>query len=178
MTEPLDQVERLRNGDGSAWSQFVRSVNTRVSHYARHRGHPDPDDVVGATLEAVVRTIHRFDGGARDLWSFVFVVAHARVVDAWRRGGRFTPIDYLDDVATSVENFDGSMSDDVVELLAVLDDERRAIIEMRYVEGLPTREIAERLGKSDVATRAIVSRSLDILRQEMQKTPPETGGVF
>jgi hypothetical protein len=29
-----------------------------------------------------------------------------------------------------------------------------------------------------MATRAIVSRSLDVLRQEMQKTPSETDGVF
>lgn len=165
MTDPVDHVDRLRNGDRSAWSHFVRSVNTRVSRYARHQGHPDPDDVVGAALEAVVKSIHRFDGGDRDLWSFVFVVAHARVVDSWRRQGRSVPTDRFDDVAATGSDTNVDLADFVVELLAVLDDERRTVIVMRYIEGLPTREIAARLGKSDDATRAIVSRSLDTLRQ-------------
>lgn len=178
MTELLDQVDCLRNGDRSAWSQFVRAVNTRVARYARHRGHPDPDEVVGAALEAVARSIHRFDGGVRDLWSFVFVVAHARIVDSWRCQGRLVPTDCFDDVAAMDQKIDDPVTDVVARLLSALDGERRAVIEMRYIDGLPTREIATRLGKSDMATRAIVSRSLDVLRQEMQKTPSETDGVF
>jgi len=117
----------LQNGDTSAWSHFVRSVNTRVARYARHRGHPDPDDVMGAA---------------------------------------------------EVDDPDGELIETIVGLLALLDDERRAVIVKRYVDGSPTREIAARLGKSDEATHVIVSRSLEVLRREMQKTPPETDGVF
>ena len=80
--------------------------------------------------------------------------------------------------AAEVDDPDGELIETIVELLALLDDERRTVIVMRYVDGLPTREIATRLGKSDEATRAIVSRSLEVLRREMQKTPPETDGVF
>ena len=134
--------------------------------------------VAAAALEAVVKSIHRFDGGDRDLWSFVFVVAHARVVDSWRRQDRNIPTDRFDDVAATTSDTNGDLIDFVIELLDALDDERRTVIVMRYIDGLPTREIAARLGKSDDATRAIVSRSLDTLRQKMQKTPSETDGVF
>ena len=81
-------------------------------------------------------------------------------------------------MAATGSDSNGDLADFVVELLAVLDDERRTVIVMRYIEGLPTREIAARLGKSDDATRAIVSRALDTLRQKMQKTPSGTDGVF
>jgi len=171
MTDPVDQVDRLRNGDRSAWSYFVRSVNARVSRYARHQGHPDPDDVVGAALEAVVKCIHRFDGGDRDLWSFVFVVAHARVVDSWRRQSRNIPTDHFDDMVATTSDTNGDLGDFVVDLLDALDDERRTVIVMRYIEGLPTREIAARLGKSEVATRAAVSRALGTLRDLVADYP-------
>jgi DNA-directed RNA polymerase specialized sigma24 family protein len=36
---------------------------------------------------------------------------------------------------------------------------------MRYVDGLATKEIAERLGKSDVAVRVMLSRTVQKLQQ-------------
>ncbi|MCA9018130.1 MAG: sigma-70 family RNA polymerase sigma factor, partial [Planctomycetaceae bacterium] len=38
-------------------------------------------------------------------------------------------------------------------------------IRLKYVEGLPTKEIAAQLGKSDVAVRVMVSRSMAKLQE-------------
>jgi len=127
--------------------------------------------VAAAALEAVVKSIHRFDGGDRDLWSFVFVVAHARVVDSWRRQDRNIPTDRFDDVAATTSDTTCDLIDFAIELLDELDDERRTVIVMRYIDGLPTREIAARLGKSEVATRAAVSRALGTLRDLVADHP-------
>ncbi|WP_339729448.1 sigma-70 family RNA polymerase sigma factor [uncultured Gimesia sp.] len=54
--------------------------------------------------------------------------------------------------------------------LESLPEENREAIRLKYVEGLPTKEIAVQLGKSDVAVRVMVSRSMvklqEILKHE------------
>jgi RNA polymerase sigma-70 factor (ECF subfamily) len=46
-----------------------------------------------------------------------------------------------------------------------LPPEQRDAVRLRYVDGLPTKEIAERLGKSDVAVRVMLSRTVQKLQQ-------------
>lgn len=53
-----------------------------------------------------------------------------------------------------------------------LSEEARAAIQMRYAEGLPTKEIAERLGKTDVAVRVLLSRSVRVLEQQLEDVRP------
>ncbi len=52
--------------------------------------------------------------------------------------------------------------------LESLPEENQEAIRLKYVEGLPTKEIADKVGKSDVAVRVMISRSMvklqDLLR--------------
>lgn len=56
--------------------------------------------------------------------------------------------------------------------LESLPEEAREAIRLKYVEGLPAKEIAEQLGKSDVAVRVMISRSMGKL-QELLKHEDE-----
>ena len=58
------------------------------------------------------------------------------------------------------------------EAIAGLGDEQRAAVRMRYAEGLPTKQIAQRLGKTDVAVRVLLSRSMKVLEQQLQDVRP------
>ena len=49
--------------------------------------------------------------------------------------------------------------------LAELPESDREALRLRYVEGLPTKEIAAKLGKSDGAVRVMLSRAVDKLQQ-------------
>jgi RNA polymerase sigma-70 factor (subfamily 1) len=51
------------------------------------------------------------------------------------------------------------------EALAVLPEEQREVLRLRYVEGLATKEIAQKLGKSDVATRVLLTRLVHRLQE-------------
>jgi RNA polymerase sigma-70 factor (ECF subfamily) len=51
------------------------------------------------------------------------------------------------------------------EALRQLPEEQREAIRMRHVENLSSREIAERLGKSDVAIRVMLSRTVRKLQE-------------
>lgn len=53
-----------------------------------------------------------------------------------------------------------------------LPDEARAAVRLRYGQGLPTKEIAARLGKSDVAVRVLLSRTVRALEQRLEDVRP------
>ena len=161
-------IEELRVGDAPAWSWFVREYGLPVSHYARRLGHPDPDEVSGATMETVVRRINRFEGGQPELRSFVFSVAHARIVDELRSTQRkrevITPdIPETDDhiYGLSLNTFCPEMED----ALGHLSGKQQHLIRLRYVEGMSTHEVAQSMGESEGATRVGLSRGLHKLRE-------------
>lgn len=53
-----------------------------------------------------------------------------------------------------------------------LPEEQRSAIRMRYVEGLTTKQIAEKLGKTDVAIRVALSRCMRQLESQLQDVKP------
>ena len=53
-----------------------------------------------------------------------------------------------------------------------MSEEQKTAIRLRYAEGLPTKEIADRLGKTDVATRVLLSRSMRQLEKELDDVRP------
>ena len=49
--------------------------------------------------------------------------------------------------------------------MAELNDEQREILRLRFVEGLPTKDIADRIGKSDGAIRVTLTRTVAHLQE-------------
>jgi RNA polymerase sigma-70 factor (ECF subfamily) len=56
----------------------------------------------------------------------------------------------------------------VVQAMQRLPQESRDALRMKYVEGLPSKEIAERLGKSDGAIRVMLTRTLNKLQRILE----------
>src|SRR4029077_9448279 len=52
----------------------------------------------------------------------------------------------------------------LLEALKTLPEEQQEALRLRYIENLPSKEIAERLGKSDGAVRVMLTRSLQKLQ--------------
>lgn len=53
-----------------------------------------------------------------------------------------------------------------------LSEEQKSAVRMRYVDGLATKQIAEKLGKTDVAVRVLLSRSMRELEKLLQDVKP------
>ena len=49
--------------------------------------------------------------------------------------------------------------------IAELNDEQREVLRLRFIEGLPTKEIANRIGKSDGAIRVTLTRTVAHLQE-------------
>lgn len=58
------------------------------------------------------------------------------------------------------------------EAIAGLNEDLRDAIRMRYADGLPTKEIAKQLGKTDVAVRVLLSRGMRQLEKSLDDVRP------
>jgi len=56
--------------------------------------------------------------------------------------------------------------------ISELSEEQRTVVRMRYVEGLTSKKIAEALGKTDVAIRVLLSRSMRHLEKQLEDVKP------
>ena len=61
------------------------------------------------------------------------------------------------------------------EAIAQLPEDHREVIRLRYVEGLPTKQIADQIGKTDGSVRVILTRTLKKLEDLLGIDPTETG---
>ncbi|KLU07696.1 ECF sigma factor AdsA [Rhodopirellula islandica] len=53
-----------------------------------------------------------------------------------------------------------------------LSEEQQTVIRLRYVDGMPTKQIAEQLGKTDVSIRVLLSRSMRQLEKQLEANRP------
>ena len=169
-------IADLKRGDPVAWRWFVNEFGPAVTGYARKFGHSDPEEVTGSTLETIARRIATFEGGHRELRSFVFSIAHARIVDNVRKRSRRQTVDIDWANLPAVESTDAAIESSDPELVAALaemPDDLRHMLHLRYVEGLSTKETARAIGKSEVATRVALSRGMARLRDAMENQREE-----
>ncbi|SEJ00618.1 RNA polymerase sigma factor [Demequina mangrovi] len=164
-----------RLGEEWAWTALYRELAGPVRGYLAARRSPSPEDEAADTFLDVARGIDRFEGDESDLRSWVFAIAHRRMVDAVRRSGRRpeTPVadeglaQALRDVIPSAEHqaLLHSRSEGVEQLLATLSERQRDVLLLRVVAGLSGRETAAALEMSEPAVRVTQHRALAALRK-------------
>ena len=73
-----------RDGSEAAWQELYNGIAPVVLGYLRANGSPDPEDVLSEVFLQVARDIATFDGDERGFRSWVFTIAHHRLIDARR----------------------------------------------------------------------------------------------
>lgn len=175
----MDDVEfesvllAAQEGAEWAWSRLYGWLAADVRGYLRARGAPSPDDCLGDTFVHVARRIGHFEGTATGFRSWVFVIAHHRLIDAFRKAGRDRAIPTSPDdmpegaapVHVDAEAIALMEADELRAWLARhLTEEQRTIVALRVFGGLSLTDIAETLGKRPGAVRVAHHRAMNRLR--------------
>ena len=85
-------VEAAQAGAEWAWSRLYAELSGPVFGYLRSRGAVEPEDLLGEVFVQVARNIGSFRGDARSFRSWVFTIAHHRLIDERRyRAARWGP---------------------------------------------------------------------------------------
>jgi RNA polymerase sigma-70 factor (ECF subfamily) len=165
-------LRAARRGDESAWTKLYLDLAPVLTGYLKGRGSRSAEDVTAETLLQVVRDLHRFDGDESSFRSWVFTVAHHRMIDANRktqaRPSDPTETHVIERQAPTADFEDHSIAHlgpaELDHLLVATTPDQRDVLLLRYVADLTLHEVAEVLGKEYNATKALHRRGLDALR--------------
>ncbi|MCO4256003.1 RNA polymerase sigma factor [Pseudarthrobacter cellobiosi] len=174
MTDALtDDVMRARARDPELFSIVYRTYAPQVLGYLTARGVEDPEAAMQEVFLTVLPRLQRVTGGVAGLRTFVFSVAHARMVDDHRRQQR-TPIklpfepelDGREESSAEAEVLQRISPQEVADLLNELPDEQREVLSLRLVAGLTVDQVAAVMGKSAGAVKQLQRRALIRLREQ------------
>ncbi|MGY1610066.1 MULTISPECIES: RNA polymerase sigma factor [unclassified Geodermatophilus] len=163
---------------GAAWGFEVlyRDLSPVVTGYLRLHGALEPDDLASETFLAVFRGLGGFRGDEEALRSWVFTIAHRRLVDDWRRRSRRPHL--ADDAGDLLpETSGGDVEDDVLtrlgteavhRLCAGLPADQRSVLLLRVLADLTVEQVAAVMGRSVGSVKALQRRGLRRLRAELE----------
>ncbi|MGH2693141.1 MAG: RNA polymerase sigma factor, partial [Actinomycetota bacterium] len=91
-------LEAARRGEAWALEAVYLELATPVLAYLRGQGVRDAEDAASEVFVGIVRGLDRFRGDDRDFRTWVFSIAHRRVIDERRRLARRKeePVDPVD----------------------------------------------------------------------------------
>ena len=156
-----------------AWEAIYRDLAGAVGGYLRGHGAVEPDDLVAEVFLQLARNIGTFEGDEAGFRSWVFTVAHHRLVDERRARGR-RPLDLIEDSALESAAPQGDVERDAVErlsadeakaLLVHLSPDQRDVLLLRIFGGLTVEEVAAAIGKRPGAVKALQRRALASLQR-------------
>lgn len=166
-------LEAARRGEADALEAVYRDLAPAVTGYLRGHGTSEPDDLVSEVFVAVVRNLGRFEGDEAAFRSWVFTIAHRRLIDEHRRRAR-RPEDATDPAELHAAGVVAPGADqdalarlDGAHLLGLLDrltSEQRSVLLLRVVADLPVDEVARVMGKRPGAVKTLQRRALARLR--------------
>jgi len=180
-SEFISILDAARAGAEWAWSRIYADLAGPVRGYVRARGAVEPDDVVGEVFVQVARNLAGFEGEYSSFRSWVFVIAHHRLIDERRRRSRHpeepTAVPVSTAAADDVEQeaIDDLGTQRVIGLLDDLTADQRSVVLLRIVADLSLEQTAEVLGKRVGAVKALQKRAFDRLRKTLPEAYPESG---
>ena len=167
-------LEAARQGSEAAWQELYGGLAPVVLGYLRANGAPDPEDVMSEVFLQVARDISAFEGEERGFRSWVFTIAHHRLIDARRHSARRPvdlspeppePIGHAEDAADEALSRIGV--EEVQRVLATLSEEQRAVLLLRVIGDLSIEDVAKAVGKRPGAVKALQRRGLAAIKREL-----------
>ena len=194
----------VRRGQRDALIQYIELskpsvmafINKRVGGHLRRK--LEPDDIFQEVSLEAVRSLEKVDLSQREPIQWLFQISERKIIDAHRKyfasqkrdasreasipdgsqaaGGLANLL--VASLTTPSEAF--SRDQKQLRMLAALDtlpETQREALRMRYLVGLPSKEIAAKLGKTDGAVRVMLSRGLSRLQELLADGPdaPQPG---
>jgi RNA polymerase sigma-70 factor (ECF subfamily) len=176
--------------EGGDWAVAIlyRWLHPAVVGYLRGRAGDEAEDLAAETWLAVARGLRGFSGDEAAFRSWVFTIAHRRLVDHHRAKSRrlltrsLTPGDGPGGTAEDGPAIEPVSPDDpagetvaamasdqaVSRIVSLLPADQAEIVLLRVVAGLPVEEVAQITGRRPGTVRVLQHRALRRLAQQLK----------
>ncbi len=164
-------VAKARSGDEAAFEQLYEEYFSPIYRYILIRvgDSEETDDLTQQVFIKFYRNLHNWQDKGYQPSAYIFSIARSVIVDFYRSKGRkATKIQNSEEVLLLLEDKSQNPQDDVINSeeikqlyrnLKKLPNNYQEALILRYMENLSSAEIAMIIGKSDVATRKLLSRA-------------------
>lgn len=184
-------ADRFRRGDGTAFAEFLAQhrgellgfIQKRMSDALRKK--VEPEDILQDLSMGALQSMSGADTIHWDPLQWVYSQAERRIIDAHRKHfgaqKRAAGREAARPAGPDAESWSDLLADTItspsaaltraekefhmLQALETLAPDARDALKLRYVEGLPSKEIAARLGRTDGAVRVLLTRSLQKLQE-------------
>jgi RNA polymerase sigma factor (sigma-70 family) len=164
-----------RTGAEWAWTDLYRNFAPAVLGYLRAQRAPEPEDLTAEVFFQVVRSLGRFEGNESDFRSWMFVIAHRKIIDDSRARKR-RPSEPASHEVIETRSSSGNVEDEAIDrlseeyyriLMAELTADQRDVMLLRILGGLTVPEVAAAIGKRPGAVEALQRRAIARLRRRL-----------
>jgi RNA polymerase sigma factor (sigma-70 family) len=170
-------LRSARRGEEWAWRALYAEHAPALLGYLRARGARQPDDVLGEVMLQIVRDLPGFDGGEREFRAWAFTIAHHRLLDEQRRSARRpvepTPAAELERLGPRGDTEEDALralsAERVGRLLARLSPDQQNVILLRVLGELTGEEVAQVIGRSRGAVKALQRRGFEACKRELAR---------
>lgn len=174
-------VAEAVRGSVPAFERIYRELSPAVASYLRWNGIQDVESLTNEVMAQVHRNLGRFTGDAAAFRSWVFTIAHHRMVDERRAVAR-RPVTADAEISEAAavgdaeaDALDALSDSQLVELLERLSPDQRDVLLLRVVADLSLEDVAVALGKRRGAIKSLQHRALATLRRHLEREQVDHG---
>lgn len=169
-------IERARQGDRQAVAELYRAHVDTVHRYvyARVRDEHVAEDLTAQVFLQAIEGLPGYEVTGAPFMAWLYRIAHARVVDHYRRQGRRQEVSLPETLVA-----DGPRPEDYVQaeadwamaidLLAQLTDDQQDVMILRFIGEMSLEQVARTLGKTLGAAKALQYRALASLARLVEE---------
>lgn len=177
----VDLIARAKSGDESAFEELYNEYFTQLYRYVLIRvgSSDDADDIVQLIFLKFYKNLENWHDQGFLPSAYLYSIARSVIADHFRKNGRTgkkieKSEEFLEMIADQSQSLQSGVivQEEINQLyLAIkkLPQNYQEALLLRYSENLQSKEIAEIIGKSDVATRKLLSRAVSALSEVLQK---------
>ena len=169
----FELVQRTLSGDDEAFARLVRRHQRNVYNlgYRIMGSREDAEDITQETFLAAYEHLKSYD----KRWPFknwLLSIAHNKCVDWLRKGRPHYELDGVEDAKARVEEMvlRNERSETIQSALQELSFEDRAVVILKYWEGMSYKEIAETLNVNEGSVRNRLYRARKALAEMLKDT--------
>lgn len=170
-------LRAARAGEEWAWSALYAEFAPGLLGYLRAQRADQPEDLLGEVMLQIVRDLPSFDGGMPEFRAWAFTIAHHRLLDERRRSARrpaeAMPAPEIERLAplgdTEEDALRALSAERVGRLLVQLSPDQQNVILLRVLGELTSEQVAQVIGKTAGAVKALQRRGLEAIRRELER---------
>lgn len=151
-----DFVRLYKESFDEIYAFIARRVQTR----------DETEDLTAEVFHQALRSLDGFRWQGTPLIGWIYGIARNVLAAHWRRLGRASAAALPEDPGTET---DGEVERRMLltELVRSLTHDQRTVIERRFIDQMPIRQIAQELGRSEGAIKQLQLRALENLRKRL-----------